>query len=337
MAESPVAADHAQLVIDDLTVEYSSGGYAVRPIEGLNLTLESGELVILLGASGCGKSTLLSVLAALLSPTKGRVSLGDLDITALSGKHLTQYRRETVGVIFQAFNLIPSLTAVENVMVPMRAGGAKNKAARARAIELLEGVGLGERLDHKPGDLSGGQQQRVAIARSLVHDPPLVLADEPTAHLDYTQVDGVLRLLRTLARPGRIAVVATHDERIVPLADRVVELTPHAAGDGGPPEQETLADGQVLFPQGAPGDRVYEVESGSIELVRSLADGGEELLAIAKPGDYFGELAPLFGLRRSATARAHEDSVVTSCSLRDFRARMHKGSVSELLSHSAGD
>ena len=134
--------------------------------------------------------------------------------------------------MFQAFNLIPSLTALENVQVA--AAGrrrCRGRQAKERAAELLDRVGLSsDRVHHRPGDLSGGQQQRVAIARALAHDPPLVLADEPTAHLDYIQVDGVLRLLRELAAPGRVVVVATHDERLLPLADRVVELTPRAVG-----------------------------------------------------------------------------------------------------------
>jgi putative ABC transport system ATP-binding protein len=327
--------DSGDLVIHDLTVEYSSGGYAVRPIDHLNLTMGSGELAILLGASGCGKSTLLSALAAILTPTSGSIRLGDQQVVGLRGAKLTAYRRNTVGVIFQAFNLVPSLTAVENVMLPLRAAGISRKAARVRATALLDELDLTERLQHKPGDMSGGQQQRVAIARALAHDPPLLLADEPTAHLDYIQVDSVLRLLRTLARPGRIVVVATHDDRLVPLADRVVELSPHAAGADVPPEVVTLSADQVLFEQGEPGERVYIVDSGQIDLIRRRVDGGEELIATAGPGDYFGELAPLFGLRRSAAARAKGETVVTGLSLRDFRSRMSPGSLSEMLSRAA--
>jgi putative ABC transport system ATP-binding protein len=323
------------LVIEGLTVEYSSGGYAVRPIDTLDLTMRSGELVLLLGASGCGKSTLLSVLASILTPSAGRVRLGTHTITGLRGAELTRFRRHTVGVIFQAFNLIPSLTALENVMVPMRAAGISRTTARERATTLLESVGLAERLQHKPSKMSGGQQQRVAIARALAHDPPLVLADEPTAHLDYIQVDGVLRLLRSVAQPGRIVVVATHDERMIPLADRVVELTPRSEGEALPPETLNLTSGDVVFDQGAVGDRVYIVEAGEIELVRVRIDRTEELLSVARTGDYFGELAPLFGLRRAATARARIDSIVTGLSLRDFRATLQPGSVAQLLERAA--
>jgi putative ABC transport system ATP-binding protein len=324
------------LEISDLIVEYTSGGYAVRPINQMNARVATGELVLLLGASGCGKTTLLAVLAAILTPTSGTVRLGDLEITGLRRSALTKYRRKTVGVVFQAFNLLPSLSAVENVMLPMRAAGTPARAARARAIELLDEVGLGERLAHKPGGMSGGQQQRVAIARALVHEPVLVLADEPTAHLDYIQVDGVIRLLRELAQPGRIVVVATHDERMVPLADRVIELSPHAAADSGPPETIEVHAGGVLFAQGDPGDRVYVVEDGEIELFRVRVDGTEELLALATKGDYFGELAPIFGLQRAATARARTDAAVTAYSMRDFRTVVHPGSITDLITKDAG-
>jgi putative ABC transport system ATP-binding protein len=167
--------------------------------------------------------------------------------------------------------------------------------------------------------MSGGQQQRVAIARALAHDPPMLLADEPTAHLDYIQVEGILRLLRELAGPGRVVLIATHDERLLPLADRIIELTPRAAGDSAAAEDLTLASGDVVFRQGDQGELVYVVESGEIEIFRELADGGEEVMVRLGPGKYFGELAPLFGLRRSATARATAPSKVTGRSLREFR------------------
>jgi putative ABC transport system ATP-binding protein len=325
----------APLEIIDLTVEYSSGDYAVRPLDGFSERVESGELVLLLGASGCGKTTLLSALAAILTPTSGSIRLGNLEVVGLKRAALTQYRRKTVGVVFQAFNLVPSLTALENVMLPMRAAGIGSRAAKERATVLLDQVGLAERMTHKPGSMSGGQQQRVAIARALVHDPTLVLADEPTAHLDYIQVDGVIRLLRDLARPGRIVVVATHDERMIPLADRVIALSAHASAESGPPETVYLPRGQVLFHQGDEGDRVYVVEQGEIELVRALADGAEELLATVSDGDYFGELAPLFGLQRSATARVRSDAKLTSYSVRDFREVVQPGSVADMLTRGA--
>ncbi len=321
-APAAIEAEAADLHLDEVTIEYTSGGYVVRPIEGLTLDVPSGELVLLLGASGCGKTTLLSALGAILTPARGTIRMGGVDVVGLSGRALTDYRRRQVGIVFQSFNLIPSLTAEENVAMPLRAGGVRRHEAMARAAELLGQVDLGDRAHHRPPDLSGGQAQRVAIARALAFDPPLVLADEPTAHLDYLQVEGVIRLLRDLARPGRLVGVATHDERLLPLADRVVELTPKAAGPAGPPTERALVAGERLFEQGEVGDRVYVVEAGEIEVLRRRADGGEDVLAQFGPGEYFGELAPTFGLRRSAGARARVDSVVVGYGVKDFRAHV---------------
>jgi putative ABC transport system ATP-binding protein len=272
------------LDVADLVVEYPSGGYLIRPINGVSLHVAPGELVLLLGASGCGKTTLLSVLAAILTPKSGTVRLGETEVTSLTGPALAGYRRHGVGIVFQAFNLIPSLTALENVQMPLRAAGIRPKDARQRAARLLEQVGLQDRMRHRPGDLSGGQQQRVAIARALAHDPTLLLADEPTAHLDYVQVDEVLRLLRSLADRGHMVVVATHDERILPLADRVVAMSSVPTTDSRPPDRVELAAGQVLFEQGERGDLVYVVEEGTIEVVRLRSDGAEDILNVVGPG-----------------------------------------------------
>jgi putative ABC transport system ATP-binding protein len=313
------------LRIEQLVIEYSSGGYAVRPLDGFDLEVRSGELVLLLGASGCGKTTLLSALAAILTPTAGTITFGSTEVTGLSGRALTAYRRHTVGVVFQAFNLVPSLTARENVEAPLRLAGVRPQAARTRADALLERFDLAERARHRPSDLSGGQQQRVAMARALAHDPPLLLADEPTAHLDYIQVESVLSSLRSLAAPGRCVVVATHDDRLLPLADRVVDLSPRPEGSGGPSEEVALGPGEVLFHQGDAGELVYLVDSGEIEIVRALAGpaGGEEVLERVQPGRYFGELAPLFGFPRSATARAGPaGATVSGHSTRDFRTHV---------------
>jgi putative ABC transport system ATP-binding protein len=160
----------------------------------------------------------------------------------------------------------------------------------------------------------------VAIARALVHNPPLVLADEPTAHLDYIQVEGVLRLIRELASPGRLVVVATHDERVTQLADRVVELVPIRKAAERKPVKVKLKAGEALFTQGDPSDLVYVVASGEIELSRELAGGGEEELAVIGEGGYFGELGPMLNLPRSATARAIGECSVTGYSVQLFRS-----------------
>jgi putative ABC transport system ATP-binding protein len=321
------------LRIKDLVVEYSSDRYAVRPIDGLDLDVTAGSLVILLGPSGCGKTTLLSCLGGILSPTAGRIGFGDIEVTALDRRALAAYRRDTVGIVFQAFNLVASLSAVENVMVPLWAAGRSGRAARERAEELLTRVGLQDRMGHRPGDLSGGQQQRVAVARAIALDPPLILADEPTAHLDFIQVEEVLRLIRELATGARVVVVATHDTRILPLADRVVEMVPQFISIKREPETVSLTSGSVLFKQGSIGDLIYIVAEGELEIVRELAAGGEELVKVAVSGDYFGEIGPLFGMPRSATVRARTNATVVGYTVQAFRERLGADGLRDVIVH----
>lgn len=321
------------LSIQNLVVEYASGADTVRPIDGFNLDVSAGSLVILMGPSGCGKTTLLSCLGGILKPSSGAIKFGDVDVTSLEGHELSNYRRETVGIVFQAFNLVPSLTALENVMVPLLAAGQPRRAARKRAGQLLARVGLEERMSHRPGDLSGGQQQRVAVARAIALDPPLILADEPTAHLDFIQVEEVLRLIRELASGDRMVVVATHDSRILPLADRVVELVPDFASTDRAPDTVELEAGDVLFEQGTMGELIYVVAEGELEIVRELASGGEELQKLAKRGDYLGEIGPVFHLPRSATVRARTDATVIGYTVRAFRERLGIGGVRDLIEH----
>jgi putative ABC transport system ATP-binding protein len=312
----------AGLRTQNLVVEYSSGANAIRPIDDLDLELDAGSLTILLGPSGCGKTTLLSCLGGLLTPTSGKITVGDVEVTALHRRAMTRYRRHKVGIVFQAFNLVPSLTALQNVLVPLRAAGVSPRAARARAEELLTRVGLQDRMTHRPGDLSGGQQQRVAVARAIALDPPLILADEPTAHLDYLQVEEMLRLIRDLATGDRMVVVATHDPRLLPLADRVIEMVPTTTLVNRAHETIQLKAGTVLFNQGALADLIYTVSEGELEMLRQRPGGGHEVLRIAKAGDYFGEIGPVFGLPRSATVRARTDAAVIGYSVPAFRQRL---------------
>jgi putative ABC transport system ATP-binding protein len=307
------------LCINDLTVEYSKGDYTVRPLDNMTVTIRAGTLALLLGPSGCGKTTLLSCLAAILKPTSGSITFHGADITALTGRELTAHRRHGVGVVFQAFNLVPSLNSIENVAVPMRSAGVSARAAKEKAVDLLKGVGLGERLTYKPNNLSGGQQQRVAIARALALDPPLVLADEPTAHLDYIQVESVLRIIRGLTDGGRVVLVSTHDDRMLPLADQIIEMRPDSV-----PRTEarttpvTLPAGHTLFRQGDPSDLIYVVETGQVDVFRQTPDG-ELLLATLGPGEHLGEMGPLFGLPRSASVRARGDATLTGYTATAFR------------------
>ena len=313
------------LKVSDLVVEFVHDGYAIRPLDGLSFGVEPGELVVLLGPSGCGKTTLLSCLGGILTPTSGSIRLGDHDVTSMKGKELDAYRREEIGFVFQAFNLIPSLTARENIAVPLVLTGHSRKVAFARADELLQEVGLAERGNHLPSKLSGGQMQRVAVARGLGHNPPLLLADEPTANLDHIQAEAIIRLLQSLRDDGRMIVVSTHDARLVPIADRIVHMVPPDQHEERPTHDVSYSAGDSIFEQGDPADLVYMIKSGNVDVIRVLADGGEELLNTLGPDQYFGELGPFLGFPRSASVRATSDVVLTAYSPRVFREKvLHK-------------
>ncbi len=203
---------------------YPMGKTQVHALRGLDITVESGEFISVMGPSGSGKSTLLNLIGCLDTPTGGSVVLDGLEVTRLSRSHLPAVRREKVGFVFQQFNLLNHLTALENVMLPLRYSGVGGREARTRAAQLLERVGLGDRLHHRPLELSGGEQQRVAIARALVNRPAIVLADEPTGNLDTASGAGVIALLRALNQEGHTFIIVTHDPSIAAQTGRTVYL-----------------------------------------------------------------------------------------------------------------
>jgi putative ABC transport system ATP-binding protein len=206
-----------------LTKVYGSGETAVRAIDRVDLAVEPGEFVAIMGPSGCGKSTLLHLLGGLDRPTSGRVLVDGADLGALSDDALTKLRRETMGFVFQFYNLIPVLTAGENAALPVLLDGVAPAAGLERARVWLQRVGLAERIGSRPDQLSGGQQQRVAVARALVAEPKLVLADEPTGNLDSRSSDEIARLLCQVADEwGRAVIMVTHDSRIAAMARRVL-------------------------------------------------------------------------------------------------------------------
>ncbi len=209
----------------ELTKVYGTGETAVTALDHVNLTVDAGEFVAVMGPSGCGKSTLLHLLGGLDRPTSGRVLIEGGSLGDLSDDKLTELRRCKIGFVFQFFNLLPVLNATENAALPLVLDGTSPAAAQAKAREWLERVGLGNRLASRPDQLSGGQQQRVAVARALVADPVLVLADEPTGNLDTHSADEIAGLLRRVSEEwGRAVVMVTHDPRIAAYSDRIVFL-----------------------------------------------------------------------------------------------------------------
>jgi putative ABC transport system ATP-binding protein len=209
----------------DVVMEFESGDGPVRVLHGVDLDVEAGRLTMLVGPSGCGKTTLLSVLSGTLAPVSGEVEVMGESLIGMRDAERVRLRRRRIGFIFQQYNLLPSLTVAENAAVPLVTAGMPLGEAAARARPLLEQLGMGEHLHKLPRQLSGGQQQRVAIARALVHEPALIVCDEPTAALDARTGQTVMELLREAARaPQRAVLVVTHDNRIYEFADRIVEM-----------------------------------------------------------------------------------------------------------------
>jgi len=210
--------------ITDLTKHFQMGGTTVRALDGLDLDIPQKSFTVVMGPSGSGKSTLLYLVGGLDRPTRGRITINGQKLDGMDENQLAKFRQNTVGFIFQSFNLIQSMTAEENVGFPMQFAGISQKERHRRAKDLLGQVGLADRSQHRPGELSGGQQQRVAAARALVNDPKLILADEPTGNLDSASGAGIMQLLADLHRSGRAVLVVTHDSRMARLATHKVYL-----------------------------------------------------------------------------------------------------------------
>jgi putative ABC transport system ATP-binding protein len=203
---------------------YRQGGNEIRALDGIDLAVAPGEFVAIMGPSGSGKSTLLNVLGALDRPDHGRYRLGSDEVGELDDDAASDLRNRRIGFVFQSFHLLPRLTVLENVLLPQRYASVPDQQAEARARALLERIGLGQRIDHRPGELSGGQLQRAAIARALLNEPALLLADEPTGNLDSKSALDVLALLRELHAAGQTLVMVTHDSDIAATAQRTIHL-----------------------------------------------------------------------------------------------------------------
>ncbi|MCJ7731499.1 ABC transporter ATP-binding protein [Candidatus Bathyarchaeota archaeon] len=212
------------ITINDVTKNYLIGGEQVTALDQVSLEAAEGDFIVVTGPSGSGKSTLLYTIGGLLTPSKGGVNVNGFDIYNLSQRHRAKFRRDNVGFIFQNFELLPYLTALENVMLPLSLNGVAGTDQVMWGVESLEKVGLGKRANHKPSELSGGEQQRVAIARGLVNEPNILLADEPTGNLDQKTGDGIMSLLSTLNDEGQTIVFVTHDQSRAKIANRIIKM-----------------------------------------------------------------------------------------------------------------
>jgi putative ABC transport system ATP-binding protein len=240
-ATAATAAIDGAVRVRGVTKSFGAGGSLTQALRGVDLDVPYGELLMLVGPSGCGKTTLISIVAGTLEPTGGEVIVLGEDLVAMRPGRKVRFRREHVGFVFQSYNLLPALTAVENAAVPLLIAGWRRRQAVEAAADVLERLGLGDRLTRLPGELSGGQQQRVAIARALVHDPRLLICDEPTSALDAENGRITMELISRIAvQPDRVVIVVTHDSRVYSFADRIaamedgrivsVEAAPRAAG-----------------------------------------------------------------------------------------------------------
>jgi putative ABC transport system ATP-binding protein len=239
--ESPQSPSGPMVSCQSVTKEFGSGDTRIEVLHGIDLEIPPGELALLVGPSGCGKTTLISVIAGLLDATKGTVHVLGEDLGALRGQDKVRFRGKNIGFVFQQYNLLPALSAAENAAVPLLIAGWNRKQAVAQASDMLNRVGLGNRLNSLPNQLSGGQQQRVAIARALVHEPKLLVCDEPTAALDGQSGQTVMELIREVAvRDDRAVIVVTHDSRVFHFGDRMITM-----GDGCVEKIEVLNQSAV--------------------------------------------------------------------------------------------
>ena len=235
-----VAGERAMIELLDVTKVYSIGTIDVHALDGISISIQRGEMVAIMGPSGSGKSTLMNVLGCLDVPTGGRYLLDGLEVGSMGGNQLAEIRNRKIGFVFQTYNLLPRLTAQANVELPLLYGGGNGR--KKRALEALDKVGLSDRTNHRPTEMSGGQQQRVGIARALVKDPAILLADEPTGNLDSRSSAEIMEILSGLNRDeGRTVIIVTHEPEIAAQARRVITMRDGIVVSDGPPERVAVA------------------------------------------------------------------------------------------------
>lgn len=348
----PAAAHPPSVRIENLSHSFGSGENAKGVLFDINLTLMPGEIVIMSGPSGSGKTTLLTMVGALRSLQTGNVEVLGRSLRGLSARGLVDVRRD-IGFIFQAHNLFESLTAIENVSMALELHANTVQQRQEKATALLTTLGLEHRLQYKPAQLSGGQKQRIAVARALVNNPKVVLADEPTAALDKDSVKIVVNVLRSHAKEnGATVILVTHDNRILDVADRIITLVDGRIASSVIVEEsmfiseslkkcplfqhqtpsdmteiaqkmvrEEFAAGATIIRQGDEGDKFYLIQRGGVQIVVS-GDEGEQVVATQGRGATFGETALLKNQPRNATVRALEDTTVYALSKEDLLAAL---------------
>jgi putative ABC transport system ATP-binding protein len=272
----------AEIIVKDLIKVYHLGKVEVQALRGLSMSVKEGEVVSIIGPSGSGKTTLLNIIGGLDTATAGSVVVGDTQVTALSTSQLIDYRRKIVGHIFQTLNLIPTLTAAENVELPMMAMGVGRSKRKERVKELLEIVGLTQRADHKPEELSGGEQQRITMAAALANDAPVILADEPTGELDTTNVKIVVDYLVKISRElGKTIVMVTHDPNVARQGDRILRIEDGAI-------KAALTPAQILEPTAAV-SYVDQLKSRLTDIDAQLEKLDQDFRASKLSGDEYAE------------------------------------------------
>jgi putative ABC transport system ATP-binding protein len=284
------------VVVKDLVKIYSLGSLEVQALRSLDLTIEEGTMIALIGPSGSGKTTLLNIIGGLDRASAGSVKVFDQELTQLGSGELVEYRRSIVGHVFQTMNLIPTLTAAENVELPMVALGASKEERKNRVEKLIQIVGLGNRMDHKPGELSGGEQQRVALAAALANDPPLILADEPTGELDTANARVVVDYLSQVNKElGKTILMVTHDPAVSRTADRILSIQ-----DGVIKADAASVGAEVVVPT----SYVDMLRSRIEEIDRQLADLDESFRREELTGE--GYVERQIGLRGTRSVLVEE-------------------------------
>jgi ABC-type lipoprotein export system ATPase subunit len=313
---------------------YRSAAGDFTALKGVDLQVDSGEFVAVIGKSGSGKSTLINMITGIDRPTSGEVLVGDAAVHKLSEGRLAEWRGRNVGVIFQFFQLLPTLSVIENIMLPMDFCHMYSmRQRRKRAMDLLEQVGLADQARKLPSRLSGGQQQRVAIVRALANDPPILVADEPTGNLDSKTAESIFRLFEGLVEGGKTILMVTHDQDLAERVTRTLiisdgEIIEEYLAEAFPAlnegqliwatrnlEMKRYAPGEVIIQQGVPHEDFYIVTRGQVEVRLQTANGQEFLIDRLGIGKYFGEIALLRGVASTATVRAAADVPVQVAAL----------------------